>query len=366
VLLAVALVASCSRDRKAQFVIGKVSPAPSVIATPEPQPGPPEVPAPQLAPQPGRPRPNGTGPRAAVDFRGAVNVPGDLLFFLVIGSDARPGQDITRTRADSLHVAAVDPLTKRGTVLGLPRDSYVDVPGHGKQKINAALALGGPELTVRTVRNLTGFPISYYAVTGFEGMVAMVDELGGLDVQVEQRMHDPEGSGADFEPGWYHMDGRQVLAFSRDRHDFSDGDLTRSRNQGKVILHTLDKLRAETSDEDGIRHWLGILYRHGRLDMSMQDAVRLGSLARTLVPSAFVNVVAPGSGRTVNGQSVVVLDEQAYALFRDVGADAVADGRTERPTPTPTAPPTPTPAPSVGVPTPTPVGATPTPLVHIP
>jgi LCP family protein required for cell wall assembly len=263
-------------------------------------------------------------------------------------------------------VAAVDPITKKGTILGLPRDSYVDVPGHGKQKINASLALGGPELAVRTVRNLTGFPVSYYAVTGFEGIVSMVDELGGLDVKVEQRMHDPEGSGADFEPGWYHMDGRQVLAFTRDRHDFSDGDFTRSRNQGRVILHTLDKLRAETSDEQGIRHWLGVLYKHGRLDMSFDDAVRLGAVARTLAPADLVNVVASGSARTVNGQSVVVLDEHAYELFRDVGADAVADGRTERRTPPPTAPPTPTPAPSTVLPTPTPGSPTPTPLIHFP
>jgi len=339
----------------ADIVIGK-APAAATATTP-PEPGPPERPVPHLIPNPllGA---SGSAPGGALAFRGAVNVPKDLLFFLIIGSDARPGEDITRSRGDSIHIAAVDPLTRQGTVLGLPRDSYVDVPGHGKRKINSALALGGPDLMVQAVRNLTGFPISYYAVTGFDGMVRIADELRGVDVKVPYRMDDRQYSGANFEAGWHHMDGKQVLAFSRDRHSLPNGDFGRSYNQGTVILDSLMKLRHETSDESGIRRWLSVLYRHARLDMSIADAVRFGILARQIAPSSLINVVAPGQAQSVNGQSVVVLSDQAYALFRDVGADALADGRMQRhaPPPTPAPTPRPTPAPS-GPPAPLPTAS---------
>lgn len=320
-------------------------PAPSIVIgrvrnTPLPtEVGPTEAPVPSAF----RPRPllsaGGSGPGAALAFRGAANVPSDLKFFLIIGTDARPGQDMTRTRGDSIHIAAVDPLVRKGTIIGLPRDSYVNVPGHGQRKINSAVVLGGPELMVRTVRELTGLPIEYYAVTAFEGIVNMVNELGGVDINVPYRMKD-RYSGANFEPGWHHMDGNQVLAFSRARHGVPNGDFGRSENHGRVILHALEKLRAETSDEAGIRRWLRVLYRHARMDMSMNDAVELGVLARQIVPSSLRNVVASGTATERDGQSVVVLDDKAFELFRDVGADAQADGKQQRETPPPTPAPT--------------------------
>lgn len=345
------------------IVIGKAQPrvAPAVLP---PEAGPPEAPVPpRFAPSPlvGA---SGSGPGGALDFRGAVNVPGDLLFFLVIGSDARPGQDITRARADSIHIAAVDPLIRKGTVIGLPRDSFVNVPGHGQRKINSALALGGPNLLVQTVRDLTGFPIEYYAVTAFEGIVRMVNELRGVDVKVPYRMND-RYSGARFEPGWHHMDGNQVLAFTRARHGVPNGDFGRSENQGRVILHALEKLRAETRDESGIRKWLGVLYRHGRMDMSMQDAVGFGVLARQIVPSSLKNIVASGTATSRDGQSVVVLDERAYETFRDVGADAQADGNQQREAPPPTPAPKPTQPAATATPLPTPA-QTPLPTLPFP
>ena len=336
VVVAVAITGVVMHAREPSIVIGRVRNAPLPSEA-----GPSEAPIPSVL----RPAPllggSGAGPRGALAFRGAVNVPSDLLFFLVIGSDARPGQDLTRARADSIHVAAVDPLIRKGTIIGLPRDSYVNVPGHGQRKINAALPLGGPELLVRTVRELTGLPISHYAITGFEGIANIVNELGGVDINVPYRMND-RYSGANFEPGWHHMDGNQVLAFSRARHGVPGGDFGRSENHGRVIVHSLEKLRAETSDEGGVRRWLGVLYKHARLDMSINDAVELGVLARQVVPSSLRNVVASGTATNRDGQSVVVLDDRAFELFRDVGADALADGRTQRESPPPTRTPTPT------------------------
>src|SRR5207253_5947465 len=94
---------------------------------------------------------NGHAYGSALLFRSDIPVPSDLVFVLVAGSDARPNEDVRRTRSDSLHLLAVNPRTHTGTVVGIPRDSWVEVPGHGNQKINQALALGGPPLLVDTV-----------------------------------------------------------------------------------------------------------------------------------------------------------------------------------------------------------------------
>jgi len=358
-IAALVLVTACSGTTAytgaARIVIGKVrgTPAPIVLEA-----------EPTEAPVPKRFHPtpllssSGHGPGGALAFRGAVNVPKDLQFFLVIGSDARPGQDITRSRGDSLHIAAIDPRIRKGTVLGLPRDSYVNVPGYGRRKINSALALGGPALMVRTIRELTGFPISYYAVTAFDGIVKIVDTLHGVDIKVPYRMNDPD-SGARFTAGWHHMNGNQVLAFSRNRHAAENGDFGRSLNQGRVVLDTLRKLRAQTSDGAGIRKWLHVLYAYGKLNLNFEDAVRLGVFARQLDPDRLINVVTPGHAGSAGGQSVVFLGDDAYRLFRDIGADALADGKEHRapPPPTPTPTPKPTPKPTgapVPLPSPTP------------
>lgn len=286
----------------------------TVTETPEPPP------APALAPPDGAPWP------PPIPFVSSVPVPDHLVFVLVIGSDARPGQDPTRARADSLHLLAVDPTTSRATVVGLPRDSWVDVPGHGRRKINSALVLGGPDLMAQTVRQLTGLPIHYYVVTGFEGFTRLVDELGGVDVPVERRMNDPF-SGARFEPGWHHFDGGEALAFSRNRKDSGRGDFSRSENQGLVLLSALAKMRAEVGDDAGVAAWTSVLVKHVALDVPPADLPALGSLARALDPHTTDNVVAPGGTGRAGGQSVVFLDPAAAAaLFDDLRDDAVIGG----------------------------------------
>jgi LCP family protein required for cell wall assembly len=163
---------------------------------------------------------------AAIPFNSSIPVPTDLQFMLVIGSDARPGEDIRRTNGDSIHLIAVNPRTFEGTIVGFPRDAWVEIPGRGTGKMNSALAMGGPSLMVDTVRRLTGLPIQYYALTGFKGLESLVDDLGGVNVMVNQRMSD-RFSGAFFEQGWHKFNGAQALAFTRNRHDTANGDFGR-------------------------------------------------------------------------------------------------------------------------------------------
>ena len=255
-------------------------------------------------------------------FRSEVRVPDELQFVLVLGSDARPGEALTRTRADSIHILAINPTAGAGTIVGIPRDAYVPIPGHGRGKISNALALGGPDLMARSVRDLTGLPIDYYVLTGFRGLEHMVDALGGVNVHVDRRMAD-RASGAYFQPGWHHFSGAEALAFSRNRNDVPEGDFSRSENQGKVILAALHKARAEVGDMGGLRRWLDVLLEHVTLDVAPARLEPLAVAGRTLEPDRVTNVVAPGRIGTAGRASVVYLTEAAAHLFEDLRPDAV-------------------------------------------
>lgn len=261
------------------------------------------------------------GPAAAFDEDGAPPPPDGLVFVLAIGSDARPGEPVDRARADSIHLLAVNPASGTGTVLGLPRDTWVEIPGHGRGKINSALPLGGPDLLAETVQRLTGLPVHWWLLTGFQGLERMVDELGRLVVPVHRRMADG-ASGAFFDRGFHDLAGHQVLAFTRDRHSVARGDFSRSENHGTVLLQALRKLRVETDGVGGLARWLEVLRRHVRIDAALDDAARLAATARRIDPDRVTNVVAPGGVGTAGGASVVFLGRDAAALFADLRDDA--------------------------------------------
>ena len=110
-----------------------------------------------------------------------------------------PGESPEATRGDSLHIVGVNPAKGAISILGIPRDSYVPIPGVGTRKINEAL-LHGPDLMVKTVEQLTGVAIDGYVLTGFAGFQDLVNAVGGIGVDVPYAMHDPY-SHADFPPG---------------------------------------------------------------------------------------------------------------------------------------------------------------------
>lgn len=276
---------------------------------------------PEPGPQRGLRQPDAGPYGPAIPFTTDEPMPSDLVFVLAIGSDARPGESLERSRADSIHLIAINPSSGTGTVLGFPRDAWVEIPDHGRGKINSALSLGGPDLLSATVQRLTGLPVHWWVLTGFDGLTAMVDALGGVHVEVTRRMAD-RNSGAFFERGWHAMSGTEVLAFSRDRTSVERGDLTRSEHQGAVIVQALGKLRVEVGAMDGIRRWADVLWSHARLDVPFDDLLRLGAAARRIDPTGIVNVVAPGRVGTAGRASVVYLTEEAEALFEDLRDDA--------------------------------------------
>lgn len=245
---------------------------------------------------------------------------GKLVFVLVMGHDARPGE--TQSRADALHVIGINPAAGRATVLNIPRDTWTDIPGRGLDKVNAGYYHGGPALQAKAVSALVGVDIPIFLSTGFQGLADMVDELGGIDVDVPQAMNDVK-SGAVFPAGTVRMDGGAALAFSRNR-SLPGGDFTRTHDQGILILAGLSKLRGSDPTAANTAKWMSVLARHTRLDgIGLGDLYRLGRLALSIDPANVRNVTMPGTIGSAGNQSVVFAAPAAAALFADFRDDAI-------------------------------------------
>lgn len=153
--------------------------------------------------------------------------------YLVIGSDARPGD--TFSRSDVIVLVHVSADHQKVTLVHFPRDLYVAIPGRGNNKINAAYAFGGAPLLVRTIENLVGVRIGHVAKTDFNGFKNMIDAVGGIRVWAEEGSDG--GNGGDFviRKGWNDLDGTQALGFVRERYALSEGDISRGRRQLAVV-----------------------------------------------------------------------------------------------------------------------------------
>ena len=246
--------------------------------------------------------------------------PGGVTFLLVMGNDARPGE--TQSRADGIHLIGVNPGVGQASILNIPRDTYTNIPGHGTDKINAAHAYGGPQLVAAAVSELVGVDIPYVIATGFVGLKAMVNEMGGVDVDVPTAMSDAN-SGAFFSAGVQHFGGDEALAFSRNR-GISGGDFTRTNNQGRLILAALAKLRAEGPTPARILRSLAVLLRHTSLDgLSVTDLYRLGRLGLSIDPDNVTNVTMPGVAGQAGSASVVFPTAAASGVFADMRDDGI-------------------------------------------
>ncbi|MGI8807315.1 MAG: LCP family protein [Acidimicrobiales bacterium] len=255
-----------------------------------------------------------------VDQGRYMPVPGKPVFVLVMGQDARPGQ--AQSRGDALHLIGINPETRQATILNIPRDTWTNIPGRGIDKINTANYYGGPVLQARAVSALVGVDIPIVLSTGFLGFADMVDELGGVNVDVPVAMNDPT-SGAVFPKGIVRMDGGAALAFARNR-SLSGGDFTRTQDQGILILASLSKLRDSAPTPANTLKWMAVLSRHTRFDgIGIGDLYRLGRLALSVDPENVRNVTMPGSAGSAANQSVVFVGGGAAGLFADFRDDAV-------------------------------------------
>ena len=257
----------------------------------------------------------------AVQAQAAPAADGAARTFLVMGSDSRvsagdPSQwQVGAQRTDAILLVHV-PADRSGVyVVSIPRDTWVDVPGHGRAKINAAFSYGGPALLVQTVEQLTGLDVEHTAVVDFEGLVAMTDALGGVTITVPEQTED---SRATFPAGTRTMDGETALDYVRQRHGLDDGDLDRVRRQQNWIRSVMQAAlsRDTLSDPRQLDAFLLATTSSVALDSGfgvaqLRDlAVQLRGIRSDDV--TFLTVPLAGFGRSPDGtQSIVLLDEPA-------------------------------------------------------
>jgi LCP family protein required for cell wall assembly len=259
------------------------------------------------------------------------------LNILLAGVDTRSG--LTRQQQLGLHVGKVTgtntdtmmlvhvPADRQSIqVVSLPRDSWVSIPGHGMNKINAAYGLGGPRLMVGTVEEATGLTINDYVEVDFVGFVRVIDELGGVNVCLPFAVDDND-SGLHLSAGPHHVDGVTALKFVRDRHSFATSDLARIADQQQLLASLFAQATAT-----------GVLANPVRLQQVVSsvtasvtvdrgfNATELASELRDIKPESvtFTTVpIATPDYQTPTGESAVLWNQDAAAaLFRRLSTDA--------------------------------------------
>ncbi len=265
-------------------------------------------------------------------FRGLESSPRppvivDRVSFLVVGTDSRPDAGQGARRGEMLMLSRIDVNQSRtgASVISIPRDSWVEIPGRGRNRIDAAYAIGGPTLLVETVERLTNVRIDHFAIIDFAGFRQMVDAVGGIDLQLTQASGT---SDVRFVGGLNHLDGAQALAYVR-RLDSVPGDFDRAARLQNALRALLDKAASSglLDDPIGIYGLLDAVTRAMSVDdtLSNNDLRGLGLEMRSLRTSGVQFVVAPVRGLGRQGpQSVAYLDEaRAAELWEALRTDSM-------------------------------------------
>lgn len=252
---------------------------------------------------------------------GRVNI-----LFLGVGDSGHAGADLS----DTIMVASIDPRTNDVAMLGIPRDLYVKIPGHGYDKINSAHAFGeqtkkggGPELAKQVVSQTLGIPVHYYVRADFTGLKKAIDSLGGVDIKVEQALYDPEypcdkdegrACGMRIAAGAQHMDGATALKFVRCRKGNCGDDFGRAKRQQQVLVAMREKaLQISTiTNPAKISELIGVVGDHLRTDLQVWEIKKLVEIGQKIDPTKIINnVLDNGPGGLVTttnygGASVVI------------------------------------------------------------
>jgi len=251
--------------------------------------------------------------------------------WLIVGSDSREGLtgqrrrqlgtgDAAGRRADTMMLLHIPRGGGSPTLVSLPRDSYVPIPGRGRNKLNAAYAFGGPKLLSQTIEQVTGIRIDHYMEIGFDGFASVVDAVGGVRICVKEPINDPNAA-LRLKAGCQELNSKQALGYVRTRAS-ARGDLDRVERQREFLGALIDKATSP-----------GVIlnpFRNLRLLLSGTDAVAVddGDHVHSLLRVPFAMRAVSGKGgiattvpvagtQTVSGAgSVVLWDRQrALALF---------------------------------------------------
>ncbi|MER7560008.1 LCP family protein [Nocardioides sp. NPDC126508] len=280
-------------------------------------------------------------PEAAGDAAGALNI-------LLLGTDGRTGGEATtgseataswtpgEQRADTMMLLHLSADRRSASVVSIPRDSWVRIPGQGKAKVNAAFSEGGPRLSVQTVEKLTGVRIDHVAWVDWAGFEEIGDLLGGVEVYIPETVHD-SARHRTWTKGTHLLTGEEALLYVRQRYGLPGGDLDRVKRQQYVLRSILRGLRQSVDPKDPKKAYdlLDIITRHLTVDSGFSGGDLRGlALDLARMPSSDLTFfTAPVSGLGREGkQSVVYLDKRkGRHLWAAVREDEVEDWLAQHP-----------------------------------
>lgn len=245
-------------------------------------------------------------------------LPTEPVYLLLVGVDTGNGEKEREREAlaDAIMVFNINPEAKNGFLISIPRDTFVEIPGFGKQKINAAFSHGSIELFKKTVENFLDINIHNYVVLDLQGFVKIVDELGGVDIYVNEPLHD-DLSGADFSVGEHHMDGEKALSYVRCRKT-TGGDITRIQRQQNFLkqmaiqhFNIMTFLKAGKLAE--------ILADNTDSNLDFSGLTKYSKEALTFKPENFQAVVIPTEPKTIDDISYQVpITEEVEVMMKNI------------------------------------------------
>jgi LCP family protein required for cell wall assembly len=250
--------------------------------------------------------------------------PSGSMNILVLGVDSGMGRDWGRSsaRSDINMIVHINLETYGTTIVTIPRDLWVPIPGHNDGKINGAHAMGGPELAVETFEGFTGLDIDNYIVTDFDGFIPLIDFLGGVTIEVNEDLADGF-SNCYLSKGVHHLDGQQALALCRNRHRSGDGSTqggawAREREAAKVIKAlyeqktTLEKIIA-------LPAFFNFLLRYTWTDLEFMDIMRLLPVLGNIGSNDISLRGVPSYSKMIGKASAVVhYPEETEQLFEEI------------------------------------------------
>ncbi len=232
---------------------------------------------------------------------------------LVIGSDRRSQQSSGGGRSDSLMIVHIDPEEDYLSVLSLPRDLRVDIPGHGTGKLNTAFAFEGPALAIKTIEQTTGIDINHYMEIGFDAFTDIVDSLGGVYVDVDNRYYNPLWyyEPIDIQPGYQLLSGADALDYVRFRHDHNM-DFGRMERQQRFMSAFREQAMGWNLPFK-LPGLISALFQNTTTDLDANEILRLARWGIGLNGDSIRGITLRGSTPTINGAAYVVATEDQLA-----------------------------------------------------
>ncbi len=231
----------------------------------------------------------------ATEIPTPLPAPDEPINFLLLGTDMRPGQQAMRT--DAIILVSFDPKNGNASLLSFPRDLWVEIPGYGENRINAAYQIGesklgrgyGGALAKETVSHIMGFPVHHFVLIDFNGFKKVIDLLGGITVDVPKAIDDPNYPTEDystiklhFDAGVQTMSGERALQYARTRH--ADSDFGRNQRQQQVLMAIFNRIREQglLNQLTSVNEYTSAMRDYIRTDLSHNDMLTIAQGASTL------------------------------------------------------------------------------------